>query len=74
MARDVNGTGARSGAGTRIGQTLIVISVQILPQRNQKMSLPGKNVSSNIWGGSKVNFPHSTLNKISKFFAESPMN
>ena len=38
------------------------------PKGPKKPESARKNVSGNIWGGSKVNFPHRTLNKISKFF------
>jgi len=35
---------------------------------DSKPESAGKNVSSNIWGGSKVNFSHRTLNEISVFW------
>ena len=36
----------------------------------KNLSLHEKNVSDDIYGGPKVNFPLRTLNKISKFIAE----
>ena len=43
------------------------------PREPKNLSLPEKNVSGNIWGGAKVNFPPRPLNKFESFFAAFPM-
>ena len=51
------------GGGTRIRQALIVIIILFLLQRTKKPQSAEKNVSVNVWGDFKVNFPP-------KFFSE----